>query len=199
MPSSLTVTNYGSVNIPNIQVSWDPVSGATGYYVYRSTSRNGSYVQVATVKNDWYNDDNCKIGKTYYYKVRAYNSAGTSDYSSYVEFVYKDTRKPGALSFGSCSVSGNTMYLKWSLSSGSQYGTADKIIVKVRHPDTDEYVVLAELSGTSTSYSFNYLPWVLTDEYVENKVYVGAYPENDYGQGTGATKVYDTKEKKWYI
>ncbi|MGN0295280.1 MAG: Ig-like domain-containing protein [Lachnospiraceae bacterium] len=68
-------------------VSWNKVSGASGYVVYRATSKNGTYKKVATVKSGStvkYTNTGLKKGSTYYYKVRAYRTvSGKNVYSSY--------------------------------------------------------------------------------------------------------------------
>lgn len=56
-------------------VKWKKVSGATGYKVYRSTSKKGTYKVVKTIKSEKnvsYSNKKLTKGKTYYYKVRAY-------------------------------------------------------------------------------------------------------------------------------
>lgn len=57
-------------------ITWKKVSGADGYYVYRSTSKNGTYKKVATIKGaskTSYTNKKLKSKTTYYYKVAAYN------------------------------------------------------------------------------------------------------------------------------
>lgn len=56
-------------------VNWKKVGGAEGYYISRSTSENGSYKRIRTIKSGSttsYADRDAKIGQTYYYKVEAY-------------------------------------------------------------------------------------------------------------------------------
>ena len=56
-------------------VKWKKASGATGYYVYRSTSPKGGFKKVQTLKRasalSWKNKK-LKSGRKYYYKVAAY-------------------------------------------------------------------------------------------------------------------------------
>lgn len=57
------------------RVSWQKVSGAAGYIVYRSTSKDGVYSVCGTVSGaskTSYTDRKLKTGKTYYYKVAAF-------------------------------------------------------------------------------------------------------------------------------
>lgn len=57
-----------------IKLKWKKIKKISGYEIYRATSKNGKYTKIATVssKKISYNDKNVKIGKVYYYKVRAY-------------------------------------------------------------------------------------------------------------------------------
>jgi fibronectin type 3 domain-containing protein len=68
----------------NIIIQWLAVSNATGYYVYRSSTATGTYSQVADRQTLLYTDTGLSASTTYYYKVAAYNSKGTSSQSSSV-------------------------------------------------------------------------------------------------------------------
>lgn len=62
-------------------VSWNKAAGATGYKIYRATSKNGKYKLVKTISKSStlkYTNKNLKTGKVYYYKVKAFTktSAG---------------------------------------------------------------------------------------------------------------------------
>ena len=48
------------------------VSGARGYKIYRSSSKNGTYEYVGATKTTTFKDKGLSYGKSYYYKVRAY-------------------------------------------------------------------------------------------------------------------------------
>lgn len=56
-----------------VTLKWKKISGATGYQIYRSYTKNGTYKKLATVKKSTlsYKDKKAKDG-TVYYKVRAY-------------------------------------------------------------------------------------------------------------------------------
>ena len=70
-----------------VKVSWNKVSGASGYRVYKSISKDGKYEAIKTItsgKTISYTDKDVKAGKTYYYKVIAYkNVDGKKVYGSY--------------------------------------------------------------------------------------------------------------------
>lgn len=60
-------------------ISWNAVSGATGYAVYRKVS-GGSWATIDTTASTNYTDtSNLSNGKTYYYTVRAYVSNADDD------------------------------------------------------------------------------------------------------------------------
>ena len=66
-----------------IRITWDAIAGATGYEVYRATSKTGSYSLLKTVTGTSLTNTSTTAGKTYYYKVRALaeSSAANSAYS----------------------------------------------------------------------------------------------------------------------
>lgn len=67
------------------------LKGASGYVLYRSTSKNGSYTKVeeaATTRRWTYKLEYEQLDRAYYYKVRAYkNSGGKRVYSPYSQPV----------------------------------------------------------------------------------------------------------------
>jgi glycosidase len=65
-----------------VSVSWNAISGATKYNVYRSQLSHGGYQFVATVTSSSYVDSNVINGKRYYYAVRAVDAAGNEGWLS---------------------------------------------------------------------------------------------------------------------
>ncbi|MDR0707551.1 MAG: hypothetical protein LBF60_06725, partial [Treponema sp.] len=65
-----------------IAVSWNSVSGASGYNVYHSTTSSGTYSLVGSAAGISYTDTGLSPSATYYYKVSAYNDYGESSLSS---------------------------------------------------------------------------------------------------------------------
>ena len=63
-------------------VKWAKVENADKYVVYRAVKKNGKYTKKITTAKTSYTDKSVKKGKTYYYKVKAYN-ADTKTYSKY--------------------------------------------------------------------------------------------------------------------
>ena len=76
----------------SIKLSWKSVYGATGYEVYRSTSKTGTYTKIATVTSTTVTNTKVTAKKTYYYKVRAYRTVnGTKVYGSYSTIITSKT------------------------------------------------------------------------------------------------------------
>jgi len=70
-----------------IKTSWNKVTGASGYVVYRrtyntKTGKYGSWVKVKTTTARSYTDKKAKKGTTYQYSVTAYKSSHVSDRKS---------------------------------------------------------------------------------------------------------------------
>ena len=68
-------------------ISWKKVTGATGYEIYMSTKKSGTYKRVASLKKAStikYKKKKLVSGKTYYFKIRTYKTVGGNKiYSSY--------------------------------------------------------------------------------------------------------------------
>ena len=95
-------------------LTWNAVSGATSYKVYRATSQNGTYSLLGTVTTTSYTNTGAKAGTTYWYKVKAVNSAGESAYSNIVSGRATVT----TLTLGHSSTSGKPQ-LTWKAVSGA--------------------------------------------------------------------------------
>ncbi|HBI94292.1 MAG TPA: hypothetical protein DDY58_18750 [Terrisporobacter glycolicus] len=75
-----------------IKVSWNKITNASGYEVYRSTSKSGKYSKINTItKGSTLSYTNSKLTKkkAYYYKVRSYKTIdGNKVYSSFSAVKY---------------------------------------------------------------------------------------------------------------
>jgi len=81
-PANLTATGQSRTSI---QLAWsDKSSNETGFEVWRSASRNGTYSLVATTSANitTYKDSSLSANSIYYYQVRAVAGALTSAYSN---------------------------------------------------------------------------------------------------------------------
>ena len=76
-PSGLSVSN----TIASLTLKWNAVTDATGYEIYRAGT-DGKYSKITTVTSTSYVDTNVKNNTQYSYKIKAYNAAGASAFST---------------------------------------------------------------------------------------------------------------------
>ncbi len=113
---AVTVSPNPETGKPVLQ--WEAIEGAAKYYVYRASSKSGTYKRVKTCDaSTVYEDTSAKIGTTYYYKVKAIhgNEDANSAYSSIVSQIC--CLKQPAVSV-SLTVSGQPT-VKWETVSGA--------------------------------------------------------------------------------
>ena len=113
-PAAPVVKIGNSASSGKPMLTWNAVSGATSYKVYRATSQNGTYSLLGTVTATSYTNTGAKAGTTYWYKVKAVNSAGESAYSNVVSGRATVT----TLTMGHSSTSGKPQ-LTWKAVSGA--------------------------------------------------------------------------------
>ena len=81
LPATVVLKKAADNGKKGINVTWEKVSGATGYRIYRKTS-GGSWKGLTNVTSDTttsYTDNSVTAGTTYIYTVRAYKTVNGSD------------------------------------------------------------------------------------------------------------------------
>ena len=131
----------GQSGKPNI--SWEKVTGAKQYTVYRATSENGKYSKLGTTKSNTYEDKKASVGKTYFYKVIA-NGSKSSGNSAYSNIVSCSVRlaAPKIKSYGPSDTQGDPL-LSWERVSGAK---GYRILRKL--PGETEFKVIKEWNET---------------------------------------------------
>ena len=81
-PSVKITTSNGSPRL-----TWNAVTGASQYEIYRATSKNGSYTKMFTTSNLSYTNTSAKAGTTYYYKVKAVSKVKSTANSAFSTVV----------------------------------------------------------------------------------------------------------------
>ena len=92
IPAAPRVTIGNSSASGKPQLTWAAVDGAAKYEIYRSTQQSTGYSLLGTTTSTSYVNTSAAAGITYYYKVCAVNSAGTSAYSNIVSGRAKGVR-----------------------------------------------------------------------------------------------------------
>jgi len=117
-PSAPTGLTASAANA-QVNLTWNASSGATAYYVKRSTTSGGPYAQIATPAATSYADNSVTNGTKYYYVVAAYNSYGQSANSAEVNATPMAPPPPAAPA-GLEALAGNTQVsLTWTASAGA--------------------------------------------------------------------------------
>ena len=140
---NLTVSK---VSYNKLKITWNKVSGAKGYYVYRSTSEKGTYKKVATVKGTSYTNSKLKTGTKYYYKIAAYRKSGSKNITGYMTSAVSKKltlSKPKATT----TAGSKKITIKWSKISGTSGYEIYRATSK-----TGEYKLIKTVKSNTTSY-----------------------------------------------
>lgn len=119
-PANVVAT---SVSTSEIDLTWDTVSNATSYNVYRTTLDSGIYKKIVTVRDSSYLDNSVSSGVTYYYKVQAVNSTGTGAYSDIVTATVflEDNVLSAPTNVVATTLSSDKINIAWNSVSNSTY------------------------------------------------------------------------------
>ena len=116
------------------------VSGASGYTVYRATSKNGTYTKLASQSAISFSDQTVSAGQTYYYKVVAngkVDSAAT---------IVQTKAAPAAPKIkSSATVTADSVKLSWYTVSG-----ADGYYVYRKNSENAGWTRIAAVTGTNS-------------------------------------------------
>ena len=134
-------------------LTWNAVSGAAKYEVYRARSKDGTYTKYSTTTGTAYtNSSYLTSGATYYYKVRALDANGNAGPYSAVVSVTCRLKLTAPTVTGGTDAQGRPT-LKWNAVTGA----AKYEVYRARSKDGD-YIKYSTVTGTSytnTSYIEN--------------------------------------------
>ncbi|MGJ7920824.1 fibronectin type III domain-containing protein [Neobacillus sp. LXY-4] len=120
IPATPSSVKAASSSYNSIKTSWAAVAGASGYEVYRATSSTGTYSRIGTTTATSYNNTGLTTNKSYFYKVRAYRTVGTTKvYSNYSSVVSAKPIPSVPTNFKATRVSSTSLKLTWSSVSGA--------------------------------------------------------------------------------
>ena len=137
-PSGLSVSN----TIASLTLKWNAVTDATGYEIYRAGT-DGKYSKITTVTSTSYVDTNVKNNTQYSYKIKAYNAAGASAFSTAVSL--KKTQI--SVSNLKADANGSKVQLSWT---GGVTGAEGYVIYR-RTEESKSYTEIGRTSGNTYS------------------------------------------------
>ena len=136
-PSGLSVSN----TIASLTLKWNAVKGATGYEIYRAGT-DGKYSKITTVTSTSYVDTNVKNNAQYSYRIKAYNTACTSAFSTAASL--KKTQI--SVSNLKADANGSKVQLSWT---GGVTGAEGYVIY--RRTEGGSYAEIGRTSGNTYS------------------------------------------------
>ena len=137
-PSGLSVSN----TIASLTLKWNAVTGATGYEIYRAGT-DGKYSKITTVTSTSYVDTNVKNNTQYSYKIKAYNAAGTSAFSTAASIK----RTQISVSNLKADANGSKVQLSWT---GGVTGAEGYVIYR-RTEGSESYTEIGRTAGNTYS------------------------------------------------
>ena len=136
-PSGLSVSN----TIASLTLKWNAVTDATGYEIYKAGT-DGKYSKITTVTSTSYVDTNVKNNTQYSYKIKAYNAAGASAFSTAASL--KKTQI--SVSKLKADANGSTVQLSWT---GGVTGAEGYVIY--RRTEGGSYAEIGRTAGNTYS------------------------------------------------
>lgn len=121
-----------------IKLSWNVVSNAEIYNIYRMDENNGEYNKISTVKTNCFTDVNLKTKSTYWYKISAIKNGKEDKLSSPIEITTLMVPKsPQKITIG--NITAETIDIKWKLMGG-----VDKYYIYRAEEDSMNYTKIGE-------------------------------------------------------
>lgn len=86
-PTAPTLLTSSGITTNGVTLSWQSVSGASSYKIYRATPYDSNYSLITTISTNSYKDTGLASNTKYWYFVRAYNAYGTSPDSTHINIT----------------------------------------------------------------------------------------------------------------
>ena len=144
--SNITKTNF-TYSANAVKMSWNKVSGATGYRVYKYNTSTKKWQTVANTKNTSYTFNKLKSGTTYKFTVRAYRTEGGKTYLSPKYSTFTTSTNPATVNF-KLSAGSKKATVKWSKVTGA---TCYKVYYKTSK--NGSWKCLKTTNNKTTSYT----------------------------------------------
>lgn len=118
-PSKVVNVNFEPLSTKTAKLSWNKVSGATGYRVYKYVAKTNEWVKIRTITSTSTQINSMKSGTTYTFRVRAYKKLnGRTLYSSASDSIVI-TSELNNVSVREVVPSKTAVSLKWDKTKGA--------------------------------------------------------------------------------
>lgn len=123
VPKTVTNTKISSTSSSSIKLNWSKVSNASGYRIYRSTSKNGTYTKVKDITNNstlTYTDSGLSSNKKYYYKIKSFKNVNGQKYYGYYSNIISSETKLSTPTIKLSTPKSKSIKVSWNKISGSK-------------------------------------------------------------------------------
>jgi titin len=123
VPASPSALGATAISSSRIDLNWtDNSSNESGFKVERSSSSTGPFTQIGTSTAASFSDTSAPTASTSFYRVSAYNTAGTSAPSNTANATTPDVPPAAASGLGATAVSSSRIDLNWTDNSSNESG-----------------------------------------------------------------------------
>lgn len=129
----------------SVKLSWNKVSGASGYYVYQQ--KNGKWSKIKTTKSTSYTVPKLKSGTTYKFAIKAYKTSNSSAITSASYSTVTTSTKPATVNF-KLTAGSKKATVKWNKVTGA---TGYKVYYKTSKKGS--WKLLKTTGSGTTSYT----------------------------------------------
>ena len=165
-----TVSGFktSAISSTAVKLTWNKVSGAQGYIVYKYDNAKKTWVRVAktTTTANTYTVSKLASGTSYKFAVKAYKTVnGKEITSSSFPTVTTTTLLPTVTGFKTSAISSAAVKLTWNKTAGAQgyivykYDNAKKTWVRVAKTKTTANTYTVSKLASGTSYKFAVKPY----------------------------------------
>ena len=145
-PANIIKSNFKS-SANTVKMSWNNVTGATGYRVYKYNTSTKKWQTVANTKNTSYTFSNLKSGTTCKFTVRAYKTLNGKTHFSTKYTTFTSTTNPTTVNF-KLTTGKKKATVKWSKVTGA---SGYKIYYKTSK--NGKWIGLKTVNSKTTSYT----------------------------------------------
>lgn len=185
------ITSVISVDSNTLEIKWNKVNEAYGYRILRSTSKNGTYKEIKTIKKAKtvkYQDKKVTPGKKYYYKVEILVKSGSKIIGNGISKQVAG-KTLGETTVTSVTAADNVMTLKWK-----KVSDADGYQIFRSTKKNGTYELVGTVTGQATvKYKDKNLSYGKT-YYYKVRAYRSKGKQTETGSFTGAKKTWTLKK-----